>query len=101
MASSWKQTKHFHAVPEEPLKQEWFRDGLPDRTACNLWSSRMSSLPHRMQAAFGSIKDYRERRRLDRALAAMEVALLAGTEAGWPEVYGEAVARGRDHIRNG
>lgn len=61
----------------------------------------MSSLSRRMQGALGSIKDYRERRRLERALAAMEVALLAGMEAGWPEIYGEAVARGSSDRRNG
>ncbi|MGI6855231.1 hypothetical protein [Mesorhizobium sp. 1B3] len=55
----------------------------------------MSSLSRRMQAALGSIKDYRERRRLERTLAAMEVALLAGMDAGWPEICGEAIARGR------
>jgi len=54
----------------------------------------MASLSHRMQAALGSIKDYRERRRLERGLAAMQVAVLAGMEPGWADVYGEAVARG-------
>lgn len=42
----------------------------------------------------GPIKNYRERRRLERALAAMETALLAGLRSGWPELYREAVARG-------
>lgn len=54
----------------------------------------MSCLSSRMHAALESIKDYRERRRPERALAAMQVALLAGMEAGWPDIYGEAVARG-------
>lgn len=49
----------------------------------------------------GSIKGYREHRRLEKALAAMEVALLSGMEAGWPEIYGEAAARGRDNRRKG